>query len=141
MSYLFLIVLSIALFSSFLILASYETSRGTRFLAGPRARLDARVARAAFIIRHVDWSAWLRDLVQSGSARLMHDVAEGTLSLVRIIERMLTRTVRYLREQRHAPEQPRVQRSFKETVLDLRKRLPYPSRSRSEAPAQPTSDE
>lgn len=135
MGYLIAIVLSIALFSSFLILTSYETTRGTRLFAGSRQRLDAKVSRAVFVIRHVDWGAWLRELVRTTSDRVMHDVAEGTLALVRIVERMLTRTVRYLRERRHTPAEARREWSLSHAVLDLRKHLRRPTR-RTDAPTE-----
>ena len=100
MAYLFAILITFVLLGGFLALMRFETGRGVRFFGGARARLDSRVERAAFIVRHVDWSAVLSEMVRSIAARIVHDVAHGVLILVRILERLLTRVVKYLRSSR-----------------------------------------
>jgi len=85
---------------AFILLIAVEDRRGVRFFAASRDRFDARIARTAFILRHVDWGAFFNDVARAGFERLLHDVAHGTLIVVRFIERILTRTVRSLRMRR-----------------------------------------
>jgi alkylation response protein AidB-like acyl-CoA dehydrogenase len=132
MEYLIAILVSAALLGGFLALTTLETRRGARFFTRSRERLDVRTARTAFIIRHVDWGASLRDLVRLGFARLVHDLAEGTLALVRTVERILTRTVRYLRERRHADGAPQHNHPLLHIAHTLRRNL---RRSKPQEPA------
>lgn len=103
MLYLILIGISLILFGGFLALVSFERSRGLRVAGVVRNKLDKKVARAAFVARHVDWGAFTRHLVGSALERFAHDLAHGILQIVRITERLLTRAVRYLRERRGIP--------------------------------------
>jgi len=100
MAYLFAILVSFLLLGGFLALTRYETAHGVRFLGGARSRFDAQVEKAAFVVRHVDWSAVLAHLVRTATARIVHDLAHATLIVVRIVERVLTRVVKYLRTRR-----------------------------------------
>jgi hypothetical protein len=100
MAFLIAIALSFLFLGGFLALVRYETGHGTRYFADVRGRMDSRVAKAAFVVRHVDWSAVIAHAVRSASARVVHDVAHATLIIVRILERLLTRIVRYLRTSR-----------------------------------------
>ena len=100
MAFLIAIAISFLLLSGFLVLVRYETGHGTRYFASARARLDSRVEKAVFVARHVDWSAVVAHAVRSASARIVHDVAHAILIIVRILERLLTRIVRYLRASR-----------------------------------------
>ena len=104
MIYLILIGLSLALFGGFLVLVSFERSRGLRVAGEVRNKLDKKVARATFIAQHVDWGAFLRHLVGSAAERTAHDIAHSILRFVRTTERLLTRFVKYLRERRGMPE-------------------------------------
>lgn len=97
MAYLVFLVVSLILFSGFLALTAYESRRGTRVAARSRAALDARVERVSFIATHVDFPAYLRDLVRVIAARIAHDVIHAGLVIVRFLERLLTRAVRALR--------------------------------------------
>lgn len=81
-------------------LASFERRRGLRIAGKLRNRLDAKVSRAVFILTHVDWGAFVRHLAGSALERVLHDIAHFFLKLVRTIERLLTRAVKYLRERR-----------------------------------------
>ncbi len=100
MAYLIAILVSFLLLGAFLALTRYETTHGVRFFGSARSRFDSEVEKAAFIVRHVDWSAALAHLVRTATARIVHDVAHTTLIVVRIIERLLTRVVKYLRTSR-----------------------------------------
>lgn len=103
MIYLILIGLSLALFGGFLVLVSFERSRGLRVAGAVRNRLDKKVARAAFIAQHVDWGAFTKHLVGSAAERTAHDIAHSILRFVRTAERLLTRIVKRLRERRGIP--------------------------------------
>ena len=100
MTYLLLILASIALFAGFFGVTVVEARTGTRYFAPVRAKLDKRVARIAFVIKHVDWLEFFTHLIQSFIERVLHDVAHWTLIVVRFIERELTNVVRYLRDRR-----------------------------------------
>jgi hypothetical protein len=99
--YIIAILIPLALLVLFMNLVSYEERRGSRLiLAGSRYELDRKAARVFFIIRHVDWGAFVNDLLRSSTERLLHDIAHGSLIVVRALERALTRTVRTLRARR-----------------------------------------
>lgn len=100
MLYIILISTFLALLGAFLILTAFEMKSGTRILSRVRAALDTKAARASFIMRHVDWSAFLRHSVRNSVEYVAHELAHGTLILVRFIERLLTRSVRALRARR-----------------------------------------
>ena len=100
MAYLIAILVSFTLLGAFLALTRYETGHGVRFFGNVRSRLDAKTERVAFIARHVDWSAAISHLVRTAAARIVHDVAHTILIIVRIVERLLTRVVKYLRSRR-----------------------------------------
>lgn len=123
MAYLIAILISIGLLVAFLLLTAFERARGVRLFAKARAKLDRRVGRGTFVIKHVDWNAFIRHLVQTAAARIVHDVAQVTLIAVRFVERLLTRTVRTLRESRHktAPT-PRTD-GLRATLVYFRKNL------------------
>lgn len=104
MTYLISILVPLALLALFLLLVTYEERRGARVvLPGPRQALDLKVARAAFIVRHVDWGAFTNDVLRSGTERILHDLAHTSLIIVRALERALTRLVRTLRARRDMP--------------------------------------
>lgn len=88
--------------------------------------LDKRVARVSFIIAHVDWSAFAKHLVRSNTERALHDVAHGSLIVVRFIERTLTGVVRAMRERRSGlvlPASGRQHTSLRETLRGFRRAL------------------
>lgn len=84
-------------------MVAFERGRGLRIMGDWRNTLDRKVGRAAFIVQHVDWGAFFRHLATTVSERVLHDIAHGVLRLVRSTERLLTRTVRTLRERRGVP--------------------------------------
>lgn len=100
MLYLILIGISLILFGGFIALTAFERRRGLRVAGVYRNKLDARVSRAVFIAMHVDWGAFTRHLLGTVLERVLHDVAHFVLRIVRTTERLLTRTVRALRERR-----------------------------------------
>lgn len=135
MLYLILIAIALVLFGAFLLLTALERSRGFRILGTIRKRLDARVSRIAFVLSHVDWSAFIKHLVTSVLERIAHDSAHTVLLVVRFIERLLTRAVRYLRERRGAaplPEEEEVERPVERFFLYIRRTLRSGHFSRSE---------
>lgn len=97
MSYLVAIAVSIVLFGGFLFLTSLETERGFRVLGRARDRLDTKAGRYFFIIRHVDLGAFVAHSLRAGFAYLAHEAANGSLLVVRALERFLARRVRSLR--------------------------------------------
>lgn len=100
MIYFILIGLSLMLLGGFLALVGFERSRGMRIMGAVRNRLDRKVARAAFIVRNVDWGAFVKHLAGTATERVLHDAAHSILQFVRVTERMLTRAVKRLRERR-----------------------------------------
>jgi hypothetical protein len=100
MMYAILFGASLLLLGGFLMLVALERAKGVRVAAAGRRALDRKVARLAFIVRHVDWGAFVKHLTGTALERVLHDVAHGILRIVRITERLLTRTVRTLRERR-----------------------------------------
>lgn len=100
MTYLILIAISLILLGGFLLLTAFERGRGLRVAGNLRNRFDAKVARVSFIVRHVDWGAFVKHLAATVFERAAHDIAHTVLLLVRSLERLLTRTVKYLRARR-----------------------------------------
>ena len=100
MTYLLLIIASIALFAGFFGVTVVEARTGTRYFAVSRAKLDRNVARVAFVIKHVNWAEFFAHLFQSFFERVLHDLAHWSLMAVRFVERQLTNVVRYLRDRR-----------------------------------------
>lgn len=100
MPYLIAILAAALLFFGFLLVTVYEAERGRRFFAASRYRLDTKVAHALFVIEHVDWSAFTAHLTRTTLTTLAHDIAHGSLIVVRGTERVLTRAVRALRMRR-----------------------------------------
>lgn len=116
MLYLILIAVSLILLGGFLMLTAFERGRGLRIAGAWRNRFDKQVARASFIMRHVDWGAFVKHLMETVTERVLHDVAHAVLRIVRRTERLLTRTVKSLRERRGL-RTPESEESTKETFL------------------------
>lgn len=100
MTYLIILLVSLVLFIGFLVLTAFEKKRGLRVAGMLRNKLDVRTSRAAFVVSHVDWGAFLKHLLGTVLERVLHDVAHVVLRIVRTMERLLTRTVKALRERR-----------------------------------------
>jgi len=111
MAYLIAIASALALFIGFLLLTRFERARGVRFLEGLRNTVDEKTDKALFVATHVDWSAFLSHFFRTLVARIAHDIAHASLIVVRVLERLLTRIVKYLRSTRpqtpSIPEKPR----------------------------------
>lgn len=103
MTHLVALVVSLALLAGFLAATNYERRRGARYFEVHRARLDAHIARLAFIATHVDYPAFLRDTSRELAERSVHALASASLIFVRFVERLLTRAVKYLRGRRQTP--------------------------------------
>lgn len=125
MTYLFLVLGSVVLFSGFLVLTIAEARTGKRVLVSPRSVLDKKVSQAMFVIEHVNWNDFLAHFVQSIAARVVHDVAHFSLVLVRFVERRLTAIVRYMRDRRPNLLAPRPSRRspISQTAEYLKKKL------------------
>jgi hypothetical protein len=105
--HLTLIAIPLSALVVFLLLVTYEERRGNRLvLSGRRYLLDKRTTRLAFVIRHVDWGAFLWDLTRTSMERIAHDLAHSTLIGVRFLERQLALAVRTLRARRDEPVLP-----------------------------------
>jgi len=126
MTYIILIAVSLILLGGFMLLTAFEHSRKLRVAGALRNRLDAKVARAAFVIRHVDWGAFVKHLAVTAFERAAHDLAHAVLVLVRSLERALTRAVKYLRARRGAaplPEDGSSERPLERAMLHVRAAL------------------
>lgn len=97
MTHLISILIASTLFFGFLILTVYESRRGVRFFPALRYRFDTRVARMQFLIEHIDWGAFTAHLTRTSLNTIAHDLAHGSLMIVRSAERNLTRAVIALR--------------------------------------------
>ncbi len=105
-------------------LTQYETTRGVRFFAQRREQLDSRVRHIEFIVQHVDLAGFLRSEVQHFATRVGHDAVHLSLQAVRVVERLLTRTVRYLRSRHMRSEAPRESaREFVKTLSAFKDNL------------------
>lgn len=127
MLFIILVSLSCTLFGGFLLLTAVESRRQARVFPTMRAVLDKRVSRISFIISHVDWSAFAKHLVRTNTEKFLHDVAHGSLIVVRFVERTLTGVVRAMRERRSGllvvSTNSRQHTSLRETLRGFRKVL------------------
>ncbi len=127
MSLLILIGLASILFGGFLLLTAFEARAGSRLLEPVRRTLDRHIARLGFIATHIDWSAFIKHVVGTFVERAAHDIAHASLLFVRFVERLLTRTVRSLRERRvgivATQTESRQRATLRETLQGFRKTL------------------
>jgi len=115
------IFITATLLAGFVALREYEVQRGERLFSGVRARLDHDVDRIEFILEHVDLAAFLREETQQMLGRVSHSIAHISLQVVRAIERLLTRLVRYLRVKHVVEPSPREStREFVKTLSDFK---------------------
>lgn len=97
---------------------------GTRFFAPQRQKLDKSIARVEFIVEHVDFAAFVREESHRFASIVGHVVAHFSLRIVRSIERLLTRFVRYLRTRHPVDNHPGENtREFVKTLADFKGRL------------------
>ena len=125
MVYLILIAATFLLLAGFLALTRYETARGLRVFARERSRLDGTVEQIEFILAHVDLAKFLRDELRRLAEIVGHSIAQLSLELVRAVERLLTRLVRYFRTRRSETDlAPRESvREFVKTLSDFKDQL------------------
>jgi len=123
-AYLIFIFISIALLSGFFVLTECETKRGVRFLAPQRTRLDEIVDRVMFVVTHVDFNSFVRDITRRLVHYMAHEVAHFSLLVVRAVERFLTRIVQHLRAKRAVDAPAREPaREFVQTLSDFKDQL------------------
>ena len=124
MTPLIFILVTFAFLSGFFVLTDYEVRRGVRFFAPQRVRFDHTVERIEFIVKRVDFGAFLRDEVRRMLAWLSHAIVHLSLQTVRAVERLLTRLIRYLRSRQVVDTTPRGNvREFVKTLSDFKSRL------------------
>ncbi|MDB5244151.1 MAG: hypothetical protein JWN18_21 [Parcubacteria group bacterium] len=121
MGSLVFIIVSLILLGSFYVLTWYETTRGVRLLAPYRSQFDEIVDRMIFIWKHVDLAAFLREEVEHLLRTLLHRAVHVSLKLVRMLERQLTRLIRYFRMRQASLEAPGENaREFVKTLSDFK---------------------
>lgn len=97
MLHLILIGTACLLLGGFLLLTQFEQKTAVRIMGSVRGKLDHKLTQMAFVARHVDWPAFFSHTLKIVVVRVAHDIAHGTLLLVRSMERTLTRFVKYMR--------------------------------------------
>jgi hypothetical protein len=121
MAYLIFILTALVLLIGFFALTWYETEHGVRLYGPLRTRLDRNVERIEFILGHVDLGAFLRDEIHHFARRIGHDSVHLSLIVVRAIERLLTRLVRYFHMRQAVDAAPRESaRAFVKTLSDFK---------------------
>ncbi len=128
MGYLIAELSTIFLFFGFLALSVYEHSRGTRLCSSMRARLDHRVEQGIFIFSHVDFSAHIREVIQNGFEKIIHDLARAALYATQFLEKQLSHIIYTLRERfvaRRAAKRATSAESspFVRTIVDFKQEL------------------
>ena len=91
------ILISLGLLVGYVGFLALESRRGARFFESRRTRLDQAVGQGMFVLTHVDFAGFVREEAMRFAHRLTHDMAHLSLTSIRILERLLTRLVRYLR--------------------------------------------
>lgn len=105
-------------------LKNYEMRRGIRLYESKRMSLDRTVDRIVFITEHVNLAEFLRDEVRHLAGRIGHDIVHFSLIVVRIIERLLTKLMRRLRNHPEIDTSPReTAREFVKTLSDFKDNL------------------
>ncbi len=101
---IYIVGISCLLLGGFIIVTYVERKRG-RLFGSFRKRFDGYVARMSFLVRHIDWSSFVKHQLQTTVEKVLHDTAHAVLMFIRLLERWLTRAVRKLREKRSKPEE------------------------------------
>jgi len=142
MVYFLFLPAALALFILFLALTLVEGKTGSRLFGASRDRFDERVARASFVLQHVDWGAFVNDVLRTSLERALHDMAHGMLLAVRFIERGLTRAVRYLRMRRERllPATAEQKPLLEQTTSYLKRTLRRTRRAPENLPGQNPED-
>lgn len=138
MAYLILILAAALLFGGFIALTGHEARRGTRVFAGPRRGLDQKTEHLAFVLTHVDFGSFSRHVLRTFAEHVAHEVAHASLLAVRAAERLLSRTVRYLRSRRPAAFSSSAppSSSFVQAITDFKQHL-RAKRTQKETPKAP----
>ena len=124
MAYIIFSTVSLALLVGFFALSEYETKHSIRFLARERALFDEKVSRVEFVLTHVDFASFIRDVTVSTAHRIAHSTVHFSLLVVRTVERFLTRIVFSLRT-RHSADIAPIEntREFVRTLSDFKGHL------------------
>jgi hypothetical protein len=124
MWYLSFILLTLSLTVGLVALIQYEARHGVRFFRKQRLALDLLVDRTEFILTHVDLAAFLRDEIRYIANKVGHETVALSLRGVRLVERQLTRLVRYLRLRSENTElPPETNREFVKTLSEFKEQL------------------
>lgn len=124
MGLLVFVLATLGLLAGFLALTRYEARRGVRVFESARGRLDKHVVRIEFVLEHVDFEAFFLEESHRIATRVGHDVAHLSLLVVRAVERLLTRVVRYFRSRHITESAPREStRGYLKTLSDFKDRL------------------
>ncbi len=129
MGYLIAEVSTVTLFASFFALTQYERVHNVRIFSKYRKQIDIFASNIEFILIHVDFLSYIRDVTRHGFDKSAHDIAHLALQVTRIIEQQLTRVVRYFRARFIVRQSMPVSRTNKEssefvkTIVDFKHEL------------------
>ena len=98
MSYFIATSVSFGALLLFVVILVIERKRGKTFFPRTRGRFDTNVARAVYVVNHIDWGAFFGHVLKLSLEKIAHDIVHGVLLMVRTVERSLTRAIRVLRE-------------------------------------------
>jgi hypothetical protein len=130
MLYFFLLLGSLFLFFGFVGLTLVEAKTGVRIFSVLRTRFDHTSSRILYVCTHVDLAAFFFRVSSDAFSASVHAITHASLTLVRTLERTLTRAVRHIRAKNgHAPVLPPKETSrfvrtisyFKQTLRRSRK--------------------
>jgi hypothetical protein len=123
MAILLVVGVPVLLLSGFLALTQYETTAGTRFFEDERSRFDRFVTRWLFVYEHVDFVAFFRDIASMALHHVGHTLTHVSLQVVRWVERLLTRLIRFFHAREAALEPRESTRAFVKTLSDFKEHL------------------
>ncbi len=124
MMYLISIFIVVLVSASFVGLTVFESRKGVRYLARQRDVLDQIIEHISFVVSRVDFSAWLQAEVRGLVDRTSHGIVHLTLQGIRMVERFLTRVIKYLRTKEGAQDAPKAtERPFIGTLADFKTQL------------------
>jgi hypothetical protein len=125
MLYLTFMFIAFLLLGGFIGLTHYETEHQVRFFGARRRELDILVERVQFVFEHVDLGAFIQEEIRRLGTIAGHAIVNLSLQAVRVVERLLTRLVRYLRTTSESMEAaPREStREFVKTLSDFKDTL------------------
>ncbi len=123
MTALFLVGIPLLLLGSFVALTRYETESGVRVWAERRMRFDLGVERWSAFLANVDFVALFRDGVSFALHHAGHALTHASLVVVRWVERLLTRLIRFFHAREAALEPGESTRAFVKTLSEFKEQL------------------